>query len=206
MVIVMPIGALLTFVVVGTFTPGPNNIMAMERARRTGFRGSLRFVLGMAAGFFLVMLSCAAFNLVLEKMLPSIQSFLGAIGAVYMIYLAIKPFLPSKHGVVSDPGGSWAVGMALQFLNPKLILYGIVIMSSFVLPYTSDPLVLGLVAVGLTAVGLASLICWALFGAVFQRYFSEHEFAVNVVMALLLLWCAVAISGVDLRALLGGRS
>lgn len=202
----MPIGALLTFAVVGTFTPGPNNIMAMERARRTGFRGSLNFVLGMGAGFFLVMLSCAVFNLVLEKMLPSIQSVLGTIGAIYMLYLAIKPFLRSQHGVVSDPGGSWMVGLALQFLNPKLILYGIVIMSSFVLPYTSDPLALGLIAVGLAAIGLTAQICWALFGAVFQRYFSKHEFAINVVMALLLLWCAVAISGIDLRALFGGRS
>lgn len=202
----MPIGALLTFAVVGTFTPGPNNIMAMERARRTGFRGSLNFVLGMGAGFFLVMLSCAVFNLVLEKMLPSIQSVLGTIGAIYMLYLAIKPFLRSQHGVVSDPGGSWMVGLALQFLNPKLILYGIVIMSSFVLPYTSDPLALGLIAVGLAAIGLTAQICWALFGAVFQRYFSKHEFAINVVMALLLLWCAVAISGIDLRTLFGGRS
>ena len=201
----MSIGALLTFVLLGTFTPGPNNIMAMERARRVGFWGSRFFIMGMVAGFFLVMLFCAAFNLMLDKILPSIQSILGAVGAVYMLWLAIKPFLPSRHGVVSDPGGAFLSGMALQFLNPKLILYGIVVMSSFILPHTGDPMLLGLCAVGLTAIGLASLVCWALFGAVFQKYFSEHERATNVVMALLMVWCAVAISGVDLRALLGGR-
>lgn len=196
----MPTGALLTFVLLGTFTPGPNNIMAMESARRAGFWGSRFFILGMASGFFFVMLFCALFNLLLGKILPGIQTVLGGIGALYMLYLAIKPFLHPKRQGASNPGAmhSCITGFVLQFLNPKLILYGIVIMSGFILPWYSSPFALVLFSLGLTAVGLLSLICWALFGAIFQRYFAKHEALLNIVMAVLLVWCATTISGIRL--------
>ena len=200
----MPLGAMMVFVLVGTFTPGPNNIMAMECARRRGFWGSRFFILGMGSGFFLVMLSCALFNIALAKVMPEVRPVLGAFGAVYMLWLAAKPFLRSKKKEFSDPGGGhpYITGLLLQFLNPKVILYGIATMAGFVLPYTDAPAMLALFSLGFALVGLAATGSWALFGAVFQRYFSKHEFAINVAMAILLVWCATAISGVDFGTIL----
>ena len=45
--------AFLSYVVVTTFTPGPNNVMSMSNASRYGFRRSMRFTTGVCAGFFL---------------------------------------------------------------------------------------------------------------------------------------------------------
>ena len=54
----------LAYVVVTTFTPGPNNIMAMSNAMHHGYRRTLGFLAGMTAGFFLVMLACGILNAV----------------------------------------------------------------------------------------------------------------------------------------------
>jgi threonine/homoserine/homoserine lactone efflux protein len=176
----MPIGALITFALVGIFTPGPNNIMAMNNARRMGFRKSRSFILGVGSGFFLVMLSCALFHLTLGRMLPGIQPILGAIGALYMLYLAFKPFFFTKNTEKKASSKSidehfYLSGLFLQFLNAKVILFGIAVMSGFILPFYSSPLALALISLALTLVNLASASSWALFGAIFQRYFSEHE-------------------------------
>ena len=204
----MPISELLVFVLVGTFTPGPNNIMSMERARRLGFWESRFFILGIGTGFFLVSLSSAVFNLLLERIIPSIRPLLSALGVLYMLYLAVKPFVSSKKKALSKPKDEhpYVTGMLLQFLNPKAILYNIALMSSFVLPYTDDLLILILISLGLAVTALTSTASWALFGAIFQRYFSKHEFAINLIMAVLLIWCAVSISGLDIGALFHGRN
>jgi threonine/homoserine/homoserine lactone efflux protein len=189
----------MMFVLVATFTPGPNNITAMNNARKVGFRRIRPFIMGVFSGFFLVALACALFNLALDKILPGIQPILGVLGALYMLYLAFKPFFQTQKKKISDPVGShpYIAGFVLQFLNAKLLFYCLATMSSFVLPYYSNISTLAAVSLGLALFAMLSVTAWALFGAVFQKYFSEYEFAVNVVMAVLLVYCAVVISGLD---------
>jgi threonine/homoserine/homoserine lactone efflux protein len=195
----MPVGAFIVFVLAASFSPGPNNITAMNNARKVGFLKNFPFVLGVCSGFFVVLLSSAFFNLALDKIVPGVQPFLGTIGALYMLYLAFKPFFPTKKKNLSDLVGKrlLAAGFLLQFLNAKGILYGLATMSGFVLPYYSDVPSLAVISLGMASVASLSVACWSLFGTVFQKYFSEYEFAVNVTMAVLLVYCAIIISGLD---------
>src|SRR5271169_4180267 len=55
----------LIYVLVTTFTPGPNNILSMANAARDGYKGTLRFLAGIFIGFSLVMGLCALLNVVL---------------------------------------------------------------------------------------------------------------------------------------------
>jgi threonine/homoserine/homoserine lactone efflux protein len=42
-------------------------------------------------------------------------------------------------------------------------------------------------------VGFTAVTCWSLFGAAFQKILVNNNRAINIVMSLLLLYCAVSL-------------
>ena len=84
--------------------------------------------------------------------------------------------------------------MLLQFVNPKIYLYGIMSMEAYILPwYHGHPVALLGFALLLTFIGFAFTLCWSAFGAAFQQFFSRRARLVNWVMALLLVYCALSL-------------
>lgn len=47
----MPIFSFLLFVFISSFTPGPNNFLAMTYANQHGLKKSMQFCFGVALGF-----------------------------------------------------------------------------------------------------------------------------------------------------------
>lgn len=186
--------AFLSYVFVTTFTPGPNNIMSMSNASKYGFRRSIRFNFGIFVGFFLVIALCSLFSAGLYSSVPTIKPIMTGVGALYILWLAWKTFKSksSNSGDSSSQNG-FVAGVLLQFVNPKVILYGITTVSTFILPYYSSATTLMAFAVFLAAVGFVATCCWALFGAIFQNFLSKHETAVNTLMSLLLVYCAISL-------------
>ncbi|MEH7418710.1 LysE family transporter, partial [Neobacillus drentensis] len=86
----MPILTFLLYVFVTTFTPGPNNIMAMLSANKYGFKKTIKFCLGVGTGFCVIMLLCSYFNLLLKNTIPKIEFYMIIFGSIYMLYLAVK--------------------------------------------------------------------------------------------------------------------
>lgn len=193
----IPWKAAILFALVASYTPGPNNIMAMNGARRFGLRRSLPFFVGMASGLVMVMTMSGAFNLILKTLVPKVQPVLGMLGALYLLYLAFRPFLRRSAGGAREPERSYSLlqGVLLQLVNPKVLLYSLTLMSSFIVPWSDSlPLIL-MVSAAAGVVGFGSLLLWGLFGTLFQRYLSRYEVEVDAVMAVLLLYCAWTISG-----------
>ena len=183
----------LPYMLIVAFTPGPNNIMSMNNATQKGFRRALPFNFGILAGFFIVMILCTVFSSLLFTLIPRIQLPMKILGAAYMLYLALKTILPSKKRELKNSSGSFIAGAALQLVNPKIIIFGITSISSFILPwYTSIP-VLICFAFLLAFTGFSSTLCWAAFGALFSKILSEHGRIINITMALLLVYCAVSL-------------
>ena len=186
----------LSYVFIATFTPGPNNIMSMTNASRDGFRKTLNFNLGVFAGFIVIMLGSSYFNMVLFNLIPKVKIFMSIVGAAYMVYLAYKIYT-SKPVAEEESDktriNSFRTAFILQFVNIKVILYGITVFSSFIIPSYSSPAILVLFSVLLAFTGFVSTVCWSLFGALFQRFLSKYTKAVNTIMSLLLLYCAIAI-------------
>jgi threonine/homoserine/homoserine lactone efflux protein len=183
----------LSYIFITAYTPGPNNIMAMNNAARVGFKKGMSFVLGMFAGFSAVMLLCMIFSAVLFKVIPKIQFQMKIIGAAYMLYLIVKTLLPQKAHEVRSNNGGFLIGALLQFINPKIIIYGITAMSSYILPHYSSVPTLIIFAFLLSSVGFSGSLCWALFGSAFNMLFSKYGKALNIIMAALLLYCAVSL-------------
>jgi threonine/homoserine/homoserine lactone efflux protein len=115
------------------------------------------------------------------------------LGAAYMAYLMIKTVVPSKAHEIKNSSGSFLVGALLQLINPKIMIYGITAISSYILAYYNEVPVLALFAFLLAFVGFTGTICWALFGSIFSMAFNRHGKILNVIMAVLLLYCAVSL-------------
>lgn len=191
----MPVASFLVYVFVMSFTPGPNNIMAMLFANQYGFKKTLRFCLGVGAGFFAIMILSSYFNLLLHNVIPKIELPMMILGAAYMLYLAYKILTSTTGGNGNDGGkyNSFLAGMLLQFVNPKGVLYGITVIATFILPYHSSHSSLLLLSLFLGFVGILSTGSWSLFGSVFQKLLSKYRQQFNIVMALLLVYSAVSI-------------
>ncbi|MBZ9686731.1 LysE family transporter [Clostridium estertheticum] len=187
----------LSYVFVATFTPGPNNILSMVNAKRYGFKNSFRFNLGILTGFIILMIACSYFNLFLFDLMPKIEHYVGIFGAAYMLYLAYKVTFGTKKTteLTNKETNTYIAGLTMQFVNPKVILYGITVISTFITPYYKSGFTLILFSLLLAFIGFVSTLCWALFGALFQNFLTKYNKQFNIVMGLLLVYCAVSISG-----------
>ena len=184
----------LTYAVITAATPGPNNIMSMSNAGRLGFRRALPFNLGIWAGFTLVMALCTVFCTALSALIPAIRLPMLVLGAAYMLYLAWGTFRSSDVIQEDHAREGFRSGLLLQFINPKIYLYGIMSMEAYILPYYSgQPAVLLFFALLLAFIGFVFTLAWAAFGSVFRLLFSRHARVVNTIMALLLVYCAVSL-------------
>lgn len=186
----------VTYAVVTTFTPGPNNIAASATGMRLGYRRTLPFLLGMLAGFMLIMLASGLLTDLARRAYDGILPWLKWVGVAYMTWLAVSLFLPTKHDS-DEPARNarFFDGMFLQVVNPKLILYGITIYSSFQTLLAGTPGRLVGSVVLLSLLGFSSISLWAVVGSTFSRLLKTKtaKLVFNIVMALLLLYSAVAI-------------
>lgn len=189
-----PVSEFLIYCFVTAYTPGANNLLSMSNAARLGFRRSVRFNLGITMGFLIVMGVCTVFSSALYSVLPKVKIFMQVLGAAYMLYLAWKVWkLSSDLEVENGKESSFLAGMVLQFMNPKIYIYAITAMSLYILPVFGSVGALTAFTLVLTVIGASGSYVWALVGSAFCKFFSRHTRAVNLVMALLLVYCAVSL-------------
>ncbi len=192
----VPLFSFLTFVVITSFTPGPNNFMAMLFANKLGFTKTIPFSLGVGAGFFMLIGLCSFFNIALTNIMPFIKLPLTLFGVGYMLYLAFKIVTSKANDLEKESGNNshlFLVGILLQFINPKGILFGITVVATYILPYYSSYFSFFLFAVFLGIVGILSTSSWALFGSAFQKMLHQYRQPFNIIMALLLVYSAISI-------------
>ena len=119
------IAAFLSFACIMSFTPGPNNIMALSSASAYGLRKGLRFCFGVLLGVLGLMTACALFGAALFRFLPDVEPTMRAVGAAYILWMAFGVW---RSGSGNEdyrlvPVNCVFSGMLLQFFKPKGILY-----------------------------------------------------------------------------------
>ena len=189
-----PVSDFLIYCFITAYTPGANNLLSMSNAARLGFRKSVFFNFGITMGFLIVMTVCTLFSSTLYSALPKVKFYMQLLGAAYMLYLAWKVWKTSSDlEVESRKESSFLSGMVLQFMNPKIYIYAITAMSLYILPLYHSVVALIVFVLILTIIGASGSYVWALFGSAFCRFFTKHIKGVNLVMALLLVYCAVSL-------------
>src|SRR5258708_2491189 len=130
---------LLSYVLISTFTPGPSNISSASLGVQQGYKHSLRFQGGLAAGVFGIMLLAGWISASLLSVFPVLEPILRYAGAAYILYLAVV-ILKASYGFSeqSPPPASFAHGLTLQVLNPKLTVYAFTLFSTFLAPIASN--------------------------------------------------------------------
>lgn len=194
----MNFSAFFTYMVLTTFSPGPNNIMSLANANRFGLKNTMNFILGVTSGFLIIMLLCGYFNLLLFKYIPGIKGFIGIIGALYLTYLAYYVFTDKSDSSDTEEvkkAFTFRSGMTLQFINPKVIIYGITVQSVFIIPHYNTWFSLLFFSAVLAFAGFVSTSLWAYSGSIMQTFLKGHRRKFNTVMAVLLFYCAISVSG-----------
>lgn len=184
----------LLYIFITAYTPGPNNIMSLSNAVRYGFKKSFPFNLGVLAGFSVVMLFCTLLSTIIFSYIHQAKIYMQVIGAAYMLYLAWKTWKSSSEIELKETkGASFTSGATLQFINPKIYIYAVTAMSTFILPQFNSTAVLIGFALLLALVGFTGTVAWSAFGSTFRNLLTNYSNIVNPVLALLLVYCAVSL-------------
>lgn len=189
--------ATISFILISTFTPGPNNISSAALGALHGFRKTLNYLYGITVGFFLVMLLCAWVSASLLNFFPQLESILRYVGAAYTLYLA---FGILKASYSFEPGNSkplgFIPGFMLQLLNPKLMVYSLTLFSTFLAPIVGQPVLLIGAVVLLSLVSFAAISTWTLFGTIIKIYLHRPRarLIVNIALSLFLVYTALELA------------
>ena len=187
------LSAFLVFTFITAITPGPNNILALTTGSRAGFRGSIPVLAGICGGFLCVMAICGVLSYSFSSLSATYLQIMRYAGCAYLLWLAWKIAMPNESGSSGHTVSGFVSGFVLQFVNVKIMIYGMTAYSVFILPYhNSIPALLAGMCF-LTLMGNFSTLVWAVAGAALQGLMQRHARPVNLVLGASLLACAWSI-------------
>lgn len=113
------------------------------------------------------------------------------VGSAYLLWLAWKTAMPKAGGNSGGRAGAgFMTGFVLQFVNVKIMVYGMTAYSAFILPYHDSIVALLAGMCFLTMMGSLGTVVWAVAGASLQRVFQRHACVVNGLLGAMLVGCA----------------
>ncbi|PCE30493.1 LysE family translocator [Burkholderia ubonensis] len=162
---------LFLFVIVSTVTPGGATTLATASGAHFGFRRSLPYMAGIAAGLASMAAAAAAGLGGIMLAIPALQLGMKAIGSCYLVWLASRigrSGAPRLDAHLRKPAG-FASGVWMLWHNPKGWAMTLGAAASFA-ALAPGPLRLGVLlgcAFGVAA--MASLSVWCAAGLLFAR-------------------------------------
>lgn len=187
----MDFTAFLLYCVIVTFTPGPTNIVILSTVHNKGTKKALEYTYGATIAFGLLLVLSAMLNSMLIEVIPKIIIGMQILGSFYMFYLAYQLYKADSSKENVEHSASFKSGFLMQFFNPKVVLFTITVIPSFILPnYTQLPAItMGVIVI--TIIGFLAFITWVLFGTIFKRFLQRHKKIVNILMAIFLAYSGI---------------
>ncbi|MFD1439972.1 LysE family transporter [Lacticaseibacillus hegangensis] len=179
--------AFLSFLLIMSFTPGPNTIMAMVSGQTRGFARSLRLNLGMAVGMGVIGIAAGLFADWLQRA-PTFITVMKVIGSAYLVYLAYHVMI-SRPDDNSASTASFTTGLLLQFTNIKCYLYFITGLGAFSLTGALSAIPLRWTL--MVALGALGTLTWTLGGQLINRFYHRHFHGINLIVGALLIFSAI---------------
>jgi cysteine/O-acetylserine efflux protein len=181
------------YVIINAFTPGPGSILALNTMTNYGWKRGKPLFFGIFTGYFFVQALCALFIFGLENFINPIMTVLTYAGVIYILWLAYQIAISKPDNKTSEKQPSFWIGFVLQIVNVKIFLFGITSLTGYVMPYYSSLGLLLFFEMIIAAIGSLATLTWIFFGGLFQKAYFKHFRVINIILALLLLQCAVAL-------------
>ncbi|ASR49239.1 lysine transporter LysE [Paenibacillus kribbensis] len=189
----MDITSFLIYCMIATFTPGPTNIVILSTVHNFGAKKAMKYTYGATIAFGLLLVISAILNTMLVTIIPKILIVMQIIGSCYMFYLAYQVYKMDTSNPTVNQTATFMSGFLMQFLNPKVVLFTMTVIPSFIMPhYIAIPAVT-ISIVAITLIGFLAFVTWVLFGTVFKEFLQKHSKIVNVMMTIFLAYAAIMI-------------
>ena len=175
---------------VTAFTPGPNNIVASYSGFNFGIKKTIPHILGVTLGFTALIISLIVGLINIFKFYPIIQEVLKYLGTLFLLYLAFKiSFSSSDNSSNSENPVKFIETFLFQFLNPKGVIVGIIVVSTYIqvdenyVNYSLQVIILALLF------SVTSITSWTLVGRFLRKFATNEKFIkyFNYAMSILLI-------------------
>ncbi len=184
--------SLLLYILALGYTPGPSNLCAFHSGIHFGRRRAMRIWWGFAIGFLIIDTVLVLVTHFLGDFLGPYVKFLSYAGAVYMVCLAV--FILMKSGQSKEDMARTCTvkaGVIIEVTNVKVWMFCLTALGTFVLPYSSSFVDLAKVGLLLTLAGPVANLVWLVAGAGLNSLTEKYGRAIDVILASLLVLCAV---------------
>ena len=181
---------------VAAFTPGPNNVVASYSGFNFGITKTIPLILGVTLGFTSLIFFLTIGLINVFKLFPILQDILKYLGTLFLLYLAYKiSFSKSSKEEEKKNPVTFFDTYFFQFLNPKGVLFGIIIVSTYLElgeNYLSYAIQIVLLAFIFSS---TSITLWTFIGKFLRKFATNDKFIkyFNYAMSLLLLLSIVTI-------------
>ncbi|KQX19423.1 MULTISPECIES: LysE family translocator [unclassified Sphingomonas] len=162
--------ALVTFCIVSSVTPGPNNMMLLSSGGTFGFGRTVPHILGISFGCVVMVLLLGIGLASVIARAPWLYTGLHIVSIAYLLYLSWR--IATSVGVGATSARTKPLGMieaaAFQWVNPKAWAMCLGIATGFTRPghlYVDVPVA----AVVLAMTGLPCIMLWAGGGTMMRR-------------------------------------
>ncbi|MFT6559272.1 MAG: threonine/homoserine/homoserine lactone efflux protein [Sneathiella sp.] len=182
---------LITYSLINSATPGPNNIMLATSGVNFGFRRTVPHIFGVYFGFlFMLAVVCFGLGQVFDHV-PLLQDFLRYAGSLYLLYLAWRIFWAAEtsEAITAKPLTFFEAAL-FQYINPKAWIMAGTIPAAFAtgdgVSYLDIAVLVGGQAIG----GFPPILLWVVLGTQLRRLLASPRSrkVFNAAMAALLVF------------------
>ncbi|WP_138750802.1 LysE family translocator [Paenibacillus sinopodophylli] len=189
----MDVTSFLIYCMIATITPGPTNMVILSTVYHLGAKEAMKYTYGATVGFALLLVISAALNNLLVTIIPKIVILMQIIGSMYMFYLIYQIYKKDITHPAVNQESILISGFLMQFLNPKVILFAVTVIPSFIMPHYNGIHAMTISIIVISLIGFSAFTTWVLFGALFKTFLQKHDTIVNVTMSLFLAYAALII-------------
>lgn len=199
-------GAFLTYIVVMSITPGPNNLMVTASGVNFGFRRTLPHLLGISCGTAVQLFLTANLMAWILVWLEAVRLPLAILGCAYLLWLSwrlLKSGSPEQKEVTRP--FSFVQAALFQWINPKA---WVMVLNAAILFLPSAPELRFQASMGMALsqmfVNFPCIAVWALMGDRLRLYLSQPRYlsffngimaALMTLTALILLYDELKLAG-----------
>lgn len=184
----------LPYMIVATFTPGPNNLMALYAVSTSGWKDGSKIILGIACGFSILILAIVLFCSEIARYAPALIKYLKYLGAAYIFWLAFHiAIATSKTSQTQERSINFKSGVLLALSNMKVILYLITLFTIYIIPSGAGIFAMLLHGIFILALSFVSWGLWGTAGGLLQKFLTRYYRPFNIAMGFVLFICGLRI-------------